>query len=138
MEAQILEKDDFAIGSCIDDLLYFGANAVVCHCDLLAQQLLELWNDWLQAIFRVNLAVWAAEVRHKDDCFGAMVDGILDGGYGPLDSLRVCDFRTIKRNVEVDLGRICQYSKHLFMVGQTNTNKDSLVLEIAVSNGKLV
>ena len=104
MEAQILQQDDFS-PTCFVDLLFdFLAYAIICECDLLAQKLFQLWDDRLQAILGVLLAVWAAKVGHEDDGFGSMIDSILDGRQSSNDSLVVRDFLVgIQRNVKVDL-----------------------------------
>ena len=45
---------------------------------------------------------------HKDDSFGAMVPGVLDGGQGADNALIVCDvFVGVEWNVEVDLQGEC-------------------------------
>lgn len=107
VEAQVLQQHDAAAGGAVDRLLHFRADAVVGEGHFLsAEQLLELRDDGLKAVFGVHVAVWAAEVGHEHDGFGAMVDGVLDGGEGADDALVVGDFAVgllVERDVEVDL-----------------------------------
>ena len=69
----------------------------------------------------VDLAVWASEVGHEDDCLGAVVDGVFDGWDGTDDALRVGDLLVgVQWNVEVD------------------TDQDTLVLDVDVGDCELV
>jgi hypothetical protein len=107
VEAQVLEEHDAAVGGAVDGLLGGLADAVVGERDFLAvEQLLELGDDGLERVLGVGLAVGAAEVGHQDDGFGAIVDGVLDGGDGAGDTLVVGDLGVgllVEGNVEVDL-----------------------------------
>lgn len=110
VEAQVLEEHDAAVSGAIDGLLGGLADAVVGESDLLAaEELLELSDDGLEGVLSVGLAVGAAEVGHKDDGFGAIVDGVLDGGEGANDALVVGDLGVgllVEGHVEVDLCRV--------------------------------
>lgn len=104
VEAQVLKENDLTTGGLVDSLLDLLADAVFREDDALAEQLLELGNDGLQAVLGVLLAVGAAEVGHEDNRLGAILDGVLDGGQGTDDTLVVRDVLVgIERDVEVDL-----------------------------------
>lgn len=107
VEAQVLEEHDTAVGGLVDGLLGGLANAVVGEGDLLAaEELLELGDDGLERVLGVGLAVGAAEVGHQDDGFGAIVNGVLDGGDGAGDALVVGDLGVgllVEGHVEVNL-----------------------------------
>lgn len=60
VEAQVLEQDDGAAVSLVDDGLDLGADAVGRKGDALAEQLLELGDDGLERVLGVGLAVGAA------------------------------------------------------------------------------
>jgi hypothetical protein len=92
VEAQVLQQNDLSILCLVDRLLHLLANAVVCENHAFAKQFLELGNYRLETVLRVCLSVGPAEVRHEDDGFGAILDGILDRGEGSDDTLVVCDF----------------------------------------------
>jgi hypothetical protein len=69
-----------------------------------AEQLLELGNNRLEAVLRVGLAVWSAEMTHENDGFGTIFAGVFDGRECADDALVVCDLLvTVERDVEVDL-----------------------------------
>lgn len=106
VEAQVLEENDLTTGGLVDGLLGLGADAVLGEEDGLAQQLLELGDDGLQAVLGVDLAVGTAQVGHEDNGLGAILNGVLDGGQGTDDTLVVGDFLlVVERDVEVDLWR---------------------------------
>lgn len=105
MKPQVFEENNLAVFGLVDDGLDFRADAVRGELDALAEQLLELRNDGLQAVFGVDLAVRSAQVRHEHDSLRAVVNGILDGGDGAGNTLGVGDVLVgIKRDVKVDLG----------------------------------
>lgn len=105
MEPQVLQQDNLSIARLVNGLLDLLAHAVVREDDLLAaEQLLQLGDYGLQAVLGVGLAVGPAEMRHQDYAFGAVLDGVFDGGKGAHDALVVCDFLVaVEGNVEVDL-----------------------------------
>lgn len=104
MEAQVLEQHDAAALGLVDDGLDLGADAVRGKGDRLAQELLELGQDGLQAVLGVGRSVGAAQVRHQHHGLGTVVDGVLDGGDGACNALRVGHLLVgVKGNVEVDL-----------------------------------
>ena len=104
MEAQVLQEDDLTTASAVDGILYRLADAVVGEGNALAEELLEFGNNRLETVLRVGLTVWPAEVGHEDDCLGAIVDGVLDGGKSADNALVVGDLLVgVQRNVEVDL-----------------------------------
>lgn len=104
MESQILQQHHLSLLRAINDLLDLVTDTIRCESDLLAEQLLELRNDWGQGVFLVLLAVWAAQVRHQDDGLGAVVEGVFDGWDGAGDALGVGDFLGgVEGDVEVDL-----------------------------------
>jgi len=91
VEAQVLQQDNLSILRLVDRLLNLLAHAVMREYHALAKQLLELGNYRLETVLRVCLSVGPAEVRHEDNGFGAVFDGILDRGEGADDALVVCD-----------------------------------------------
>lgn len=104
VETQVLEQDDLAVVGLVDRLLDLLADAVAGEDDALAEQLLELAYDGLQAVLGVGLAIWTAEMRHQDHGLGAGFDGMLDGGEGTDDALVVGDVGIgVEGDVEVDL-----------------------------------
>lgn len=144
MESQVLQQDNLAAASLVDSLLDLLANAVLREGDLLAQLLLELGHDGLQRVLGVALAVGTAEVGHEDDGFGAVVEGIFDGGDGADDALVVGDVLVgVEGDVEVDLGvvlvvtgldGVCTGS----VEGIAYSDQDTLVLDVDVGDGELV
>lgn len=104
METEVLKQNDLATGSLVHGLLSLGTNAVVDESDVLAEKLLKHGNNGLQAVLGVDLAIGAAEVRHEHNGLGTVVDGILDGGQGTNDTLRVGNVLVIiEGNIEVNL-----------------------------------
>lgn len=104
MEAQVLEEDNLAVASLVDDALDLGADTVGREGHRLAQQLLKLRHHGLQAVLGIGAAVGASQVGHQDHCLGAVVEGMLDGGDGARNALVVGDLLVgIERDVEVDL-----------------------------------
>lgn len=104
MESEVLEEDDSAILSLVDDLLNLGTDTVRSEGNLLAEKLLELGNNGLEGVLLVGGAVGAAEMGHQDDGLGAILEGVLDGGEGTDNSLVVGDVLVgVERDVEVDL-----------------------------------
>ena len=104
MKAQVLEQHDPATRYAVDCRLRSFADAVVAKGDGLAEQLLQFRHDGLQAVGGVDFAVWAAEMRHEDDCFGAMVDCVVDGRECALDTLVVGDVLVaVEGHIEIDL-----------------------------------
>lgn len=107
MEAQVLQEDNTAVVSLVDDALDLGADTVGRKGHRLAQQLLKLGNYWLQAVLGVGAAVGASQVGHQDNSLGAVVDGILDGGDGARNALVVGHLLVgVERDVEVNLSRV--------------------------------
>jgi hypothetical protein len=81
MEPQVLQQDNLSVARPVHRILDLLAHAVVREDDLLpAQQLLQLRDYRLQAVFRVRAAVGSAQVRHQDYGFGAVLDGVFDRG----------------------------------------------------------
>ena len=80
MEAQVLKKNNLAVASAVHGLLDLLADAVVGESHALAEELLELGNNRLEAVLLVGLAIRAAEVGHEDDGLGAVLGRILDRG----------------------------------------------------------
>jgi hypothetical protein len=114
VEAEVLEEDDLAVLGAVHGLLDLLADAVVCESHALAEELLELGNNRLEAVLLVGLAIRAAEVGHEDDGLSAVLGGILDCGKSTDNALVVGDLLVgVEGNVEVDL-----YSQ-LLMTGQT-------------------
>lgn len=106
MESQVLEENNLGVVGLVDHGLDLRADTVGGHLDALAQKLLELRDDGLQAVLLVDLTVGTAEVGHQDNSLGAVVDGIFDGGDGTGDTLVVGDLLVgIEGDVEVDLKR---------------------------------
>ena len=104
VEAQVLKEDDLSVLGAVHGLLDLLADAVVCECDALAEQLLELGNDRLETVLRVRLAIRASEVGHEDDGLSAVLDGMLDCGESTDNALVVGDLLVrVERDVEVDL-----------------------------------
>lgn len=104
METQVLEENNLATRSLVNDLLDIFADTLIGEDDTAAKKLFELRDDGLQAVLEVLLAIRTAEVGHQDDRLGAIVDGILDGGQGTDDTLVVGDLLVlIKGHVEIDL-----------------------------------
>ena len=104
VETKVLQQDHLTVARGVDRVLDLLADAVLGEDDGLAQQLLELGLDRLQAVLGVDLAVGTAEVRHEDDRLGAILNGVLDGGESSNDTLVVGDVLVgVKRDVEVDL-----------------------------------
>lgn len=104
VESQVLQQHDAAALGLVDDGLDLGAHTVRRDCDGLAEQLLKLGHDGLQAVLGVGASVGTAQVGHEDNSLGAVVDGILDGGDGTGDTLGVGDVLVgVERDVEVDL-----------------------------------
>jgi hypothetical protein len=107
VETQVLQQNNLAASSLVDSLLDLGTNAVLGEDDALAKQLLQLGDNGLQAVLGVGLAVGTAQVRHQHDGLGAVVNGILDGGQGADNALRVGDVLVlVEGDVEVDLREI--------------------------------
>ncbi len=105
MEAQVLEENNLAVVGLAHDSLDFWAHGVGGELDALAKKLLQLRDDGLQAVFGVDLAVGSAKMRHQYDGLRAVVDGMLDGGYGTGDTLGVGNvLLVVKGDVKVDLG----------------------------------
>lgn len=105
VEAQVLEEDDLAVGGLVDEVLDVLTDAVVGELDVLAEQLLELGDDGLQAVLGVLLSIGTAQVGHQDDGLGAIVDSVLDGGNGTGNTLVIGDLLVgVEGDVEVDLG----------------------------------
>jgi hypothetical protein len=158
VETQVLQQDNLAVLGLVDDGLDLGADAVRGELDALAQLLLKLGEDGLQAVLGVDLAVRAAQVGHQDDGLGAIVDGVLDGGDGTDNTLGVGDVLVgVKRDVEVDLesraglagrGTHIVYStrrrdknlllRRLGLGTGTYTDEDTLALQVDVGDGELV
>ncbi len=105
VESQVLQEDNLAISSLVDNGLNLWANTVWSKLDLLAtEELLELWDDWLQGVLWVDLAVWATKVGHEDNSLGAIVDGVLDSWDGTGNTLVVGNVLIrVQWDVEVDL-----------------------------------
>ena len=104
MESQVLQQDNLSLLRIRDDLLDLGSDAVWRKGNLLAEELLEFWDDWCQRVLLVALSVWTAKVGHQDDGLGAVVEGVLDGWDGAGDALGVGDvLGGIEWDVEVDL-----------------------------------
>jgi hypothetical protein len=104
VEAKVLQQDHLAIGSTVDSILDLFADAVLGENDLPAQLPLEFRNHNLQTIFRVPLAVRAAQMRHQNNNLGSIVDRILDRGQSTDDAVVVGDVG-IGGDVEVDLSQ---------------------------------
>ena len=62
MEPEVLQQDDLAILGRIDRILHLLADAVVGEGDLLAEQLLQLRDNRLEAVLGVRLSVRAAQI----------------------------------------------------------------------------
>ena len=104
MEAQVLEQDNASITDTVDRLLHFLAHAVIGEDDFLVEEFLELRNYGFKAVFRFHFTVRTAKVRHQNDSFGAMVDGVLDGVEGADNALVVGDLLLfVERDIKVDL-----------------------------------
>lgn len=104
VESQVLEQNNLAVVGLGNNLLNLGADRVRGKLNTLAQELLELGDDGLQAVLGVWGAIGAAQVGHEDDGLGAIVNGMLDGGHGTGDTLVVGDLLVgVEGNVEVDL-----------------------------------
>jgi hypothetical protein len=91
MKAQILKQNHLATCCIVDRLFNLFPNAIGGECDILAQQLLELWNNRLQTVLGIGFAIWPTKMRHENDSFGSMVDGVLDGGDSTDNTLVVGD-----------------------------------------------
>ena len=145
METQVLKENNLATGSLVNDLLDVLANTFVAEDDALAEKLLELGSNGLQAVLGVLLAIRTAEMGHQDNGLGAVVDGILDGGEGTDNTLVVGDVLVlVKRDVEVNLYARCisslskQVGHRLKSFSGTYANQDTLVLQVNVGDGELV
>lgn len=104
METQVLQQNNLASSSLVDSLLDLWTDAVLGEDNALAEQLLQLGDNGLQAVLGVGLAVGTAQVRHQHDGLGAVVNGILDGWQGADNALRVGDVLVlVEGDVEVDL-----------------------------------
>jgi hypothetical protein len=104
VEAQVLEENDLAVASAVHGLLDLLADAVLGESYALAEKLLELGNNRLEAVLLVGLSVGTAEVGHQDDSLGAVLGRILDRGQSTDNALVVCDVLVgVEGNVEVDL-----------------------------------
>ena len=104
MKTQVFKENDLAPGGLVDGLLDLRADTVISENDRLSQQLFKLRNDRFQAIFGILLSVRTTEVRGKNDGFGTVVNGILDGGDSTGYSLGVCDLLVcVERDIEVNL-----------------------------------
>lgn len=157
MEADVLKQDDTAFRCSVDRIFDLLANTVVCEDDLLAKELLELWNHWLQGKFGLDLSVWAAKMRGEHNCFGTSVEGILDGGNSTSNTLIVSYFMglLVEGNIEVDLfcgpvlagdpnwwDDIESISGCVSWRGSSNkntyANENPLALEVEILNGELL
>jgi hypothetical protein len=156
VETQVLKQNDLTARGLVDGLLHLLANAVLSEDDALAEQLLQLRNNRLQAVLGVLLAIRTAKVGHEDDGLGALLDGILDGGQSTDDTLGVGDLLlVIERDVEVDLpgtgdmlaiahlmhGSLAEVNRRLAHgsgFSTTYPDQDTLVLEVDVCDSKLV
>lgn len=104
VETQVLKQNDLTARGLVDGLLHLLANTVLSEDDALAEQLLQLRDNRLQAVLGVLLAIGTAKVGHEDDGLGTLLDGIFDGGQSTNDTLGVGDLLLlIERDVEVDL-----------------------------------
>jgi hypothetical protein len=118
MEAQVLQEDDLSVASLVYSLLNLLADTVLGKGHARAQQLLELGNNRLEAVLRVGLAIWPAEVAHENDGFGAIVAGMLDGRERADDALVVCDLLVrVEWDVEVNLERSFLEAVHCSIFG---------------------
>jgi hypothetical protein len=107
VESEVLEEDDRAILSLVDDLLDLRTDTIGGEGDLLAEELLKLSDNGLKGVLLVGGAVGSSEVRHEDDGLGTIFEGVLDGGEGTDNSLVVGDVLVgVERDVEVDLGGV--------------------------------
>lgn len=105
MESQVLQEDDIAIIGLVDDILNLLAHTIRSERDLLStQELLKFWEDGLEGVFLVDLAIRTTQVGHEDHGFGTVVDGILDCWDRACDALRVGNFLVaVEWDIEVDL-----------------------------------
>jgi hypothetical protein len=141
VEAQVLQEDDLTIASLVHRLLDLLAHAVLGEGHACAQQLLELSDNRLEAVLWVWLAVRPTEMAHEHDSFCAVVAGILDGGQSADDALVIRDLLVgVEGDVEVDLDiAVSMHSRrNLYIVCATYSDKNTLALEIDISNGELV
>lgn len=110
VETQVLKQNDLAIRGLVHSLLGLRANAVLGEDNALAEKLLELGDNRLQAVLGVDLAIRAAQMRHEHNGLGTVLNGILDGGEGTNNTLRVGNVLVlVERDVEVNLFQISGY-----------------------------
>ncbi len=161
MEPQILQQHHLTLLSIVNNLLHLRTNAVWGKGNASAEELLELWDDWLERELLVNLAVWTAQVGHQDDGLCPVLQSVLDGWDSAGDALGVSYFlRGVEGDVEVDLGNwlvlffvhcdgmvVRNESEHVVISRCPNINgcydwtyshKNSLALELNILDRKLI
>lgn len=107
VEAKVLQQHDAAALGLVDNGLDVRADAVRREGDGLAQELLELGDNRLQAVLGVGAAIGATQVGHEHHGLGTIVDSVLDGRDGACDALVVGHLLLrIEGHVEVDLGMV--------------------------------
>ena len=104
VKAQILQQHDPATRYAVDRSLRSVTDAVVAKGNRLAEQLLQFRHDRLQAVGGVGFAIRTAEMRHENDCFGAMIDCIVDGLERADNTLVVGDMLVaVEGHIEIHL-----------------------------------
>ena len=72
--------------------LDFGSDTVIKEDDIAFEEFFQFLGDGLEGVLVRALTIGTAEVGHQGDCFGMVVDAVLDGGQGSDNALVVCDF----------------------------------------------
>jgi hypothetical protein len=99
--AQVLQKRDLAILERCHHFLGFGPDAIGGEGDTLAaQRLADFGSQALQRIFRVRLALRAAEMGHQHH-LGAAVEQLFQGRRQALDAGGVGYLAVLRRDVQV-------------------------------------
>lgn len=107
MEAQVLQKDDLAVVCLTTNALHLLTNAVLLEIDFSLKQILEGRHNRPQGELVLAAAVRAAQVRHKNNRLGAVLQTEVDGWKRADNSFGVADLKDVsgiglERHIKVD------------------------------------
>jgi hypothetical protein len=71
--------------------LDFGSDTVIKENDIAFEEFFQFLSDGLEGVLFRALAIGTAEMRHQSDCFGMVIDAVLDGWQGSNNALVICD-----------------------------------------------
>jgi hypothetical protein len=75
----------------INPFLDFGSDTIIKENDIPFEEFFQFLSDGLERVFFRGLAIGTAEMGHQGDCFGMVIDAVLDGWQRSDNALVVCD-----------------------------------------------